>query len=113
MFTNLLNNGTVNTIWDGNNNEIFLYDGSSITQLTDNSYDDSKPHINAKGYIVWSGYDGIETEIFMEIVSELISSTFFIVWWFILSHFICAYLYYQSSFFANHRFIDLKWQSSI
>jgi len=43
MFANLLNNGTVKTIWAGKNNEIFLYDGSSITQHTDNSYDDSKP----------------------------------------------------------------------
>jgi len=45
----------------------------------DNSYHDSKPHINAKGDIVWSGYDGLDTEIFMTVVPEPISSTLFIV----------------------------------
>jgi hypothetical protein len=32
---------------------IFLYDGSSVTRLTDNDYEDHPPLINAKGHVVW------------------------------------------------------------
>src|SRR3989338_3348932 len=37
----------------GGNQEIFLYDGSSIIQITDNVYDDFEPQIDANGNIVW------------------------------------------------------------
>ncbi len=79
MFAKRYNKGTVNTIWDGNDNEIFLHDDSSITQLTDNTKYKPNPHINTKDYIVCSGYDGLDIEIFMGVASEPISSTFFIV----------------------------------
>lgn len=44
-----------NVVWageDGNDTEIFLYDGSEIRQLTDNDYDDVSPKI-CDGQIVW------------------------------------------------------------
>ena len=36
-----------------------------ITQLTDNNYDDQDPQINSNGYVVWSGYDGSDSEIYL------------------------------------------------
>jgi len=60
------NNGQV--VWegyDGTDWEIFLYDGSTTTQLTNNSYDDTHPQINDNGYVVWEGYDGTDSEIFL------------------------------------------------
>jgi hypothetical protein len=50
---------------DGSNYEIFLYDGGSITQLTNNDYYDDSPQINDRGQIVWHGYDGSDYEIFL------------------------------------------------
>ena len=47
----------------GNDFEIFLYDGETTTQLTDNSYDDVAPQISGSN-VVWRGagdifvYDG-------------------------------------------------------
>ena len=38
--------------------EIMLYDGTSVTQLTDNRHRDSSPQINDNGDVVWYGYDG-------------------------------------------------------
>jgi hypothetical protein len=36
--------------------EIFLYDGTGVSQLTDNSYyNDTSPEINNTGYVVWRG----------------------------------------------------------
>ena len=35
------------------------------TQLTNNSYDDGSPQINANGYVVWNGWDGTDYEIFI------------------------------------------------
>ena len=40
---------------DGNDGEIFFYDGTTITQLTDNDYGDYSPQINNTGEVVWSG----------------------------------------------------------
>jgi len=60
------NNGQV--VWevdDGSGHEIFLYDGISTIQITDNSYDDHGPKINDDGQIVWYGYDGLDYEIFI------------------------------------------------
>ena len=44
--------------WDGNDYEIFLYNGSDITQLTDNTSYDNRPKINNSGTVVWSGQVG-------------------------------------------------------
>jgi hypothetical protein len=52
----LNNNGEV--VWeagDGTRNEIFLYDGSGITQITDNDLKDHDPQINDSGLVVWWG----------------------------------------------------------
>lgn len=39
---------------DGNDTEIFLYDGTTTTQLTHNNDDDLNPQINASGEVVWA-----------------------------------------------------------
>jgi hypothetical protein len=49
----------------GSDFEIFLYDGTSTTQLTNDSYPQLNPQINDNGYVVWSGYDGPGDEIFL------------------------------------------------
>ncbi len=41
--------------WDGSDYEIFLYDGTSTTQITNNVDDDFGPQINDNGYVVWRG----------------------------------------------------------
>jgi hypothetical protein len=51
-------------VWEGqtpgsSRYEIFLYDGASTTQLTNNIYDDTPPALNDGGSIVWSGCDGV------------------------------------------------------
>ncbi len=64
-----------NIVWrgfDGNDYEIFLYDGLSIRQLTDNSYDDgggaygydNNPRVSGSN-VVWEGFDGNDCEIFL------------------------------------------------
>ena len=50
--------------WDGNDYEIVLYDGTTTTQLTNNSYDDSYPQVSGSN-VVWHGSDGNDYEIFM------------------------------------------------
>jgi hypothetical protein len=52
---------------DGNDYEIFIYDGAAITQITDNNFDDHYPQINDNGEVTWQGGDGIDTEIFLAI----------------------------------------------
>ncbi len=53
------NNGEV--VWSsfeataGDDTEIFLYDGTTTTQLTHNNDDDALPHINASGEVAWRG----------------------------------------------------------
>ena len=44
--------------------EIFFYDGTTITQLTDNNRHDWPPQINDSGEVVWAGNDGNDDEIF-------------------------------------------------
>jgi len=39
--------------------EIFLYDGNSITQITNNAVDDHSVQINNNGQIVWKRYHGL------------------------------------------------------
>ncbi len=60
-------NGSGEFVWhgfDGNDYEIFLYSSGTITQITDNDYDDVDAQINSKGKVVWYGWDGNDNEIF-------------------------------------------------
>jgi cysteine-rich repeat protein len=41
------------------------YAGYVTMQITNNSYDDGNPQINDNGYVVWSGWDGTDAEIFL------------------------------------------------
>ncbi|MDX9859224.1 MAG: hypothetical protein RBT76_15680, partial [candidate division Zixibacteria bacterium] len=56
-----------NVVWsqdNGNGFEIMLWDGKTVTQLTNNDYDDTDPKVR-NGRVVWSGYaDGPDGEIF-------------------------------------------------
>ncbi|MCK4885897.1 MAG: hypothetical protein KAS96_00850, partial [Planctomycetes bacterium] len=51
---------------DGSDYEIFFYDGTTTTQITDNSYEDQGPQVSGSN-VVWRGaeeiffYDGITT----------------------------------------------------
>ena len=45
--------------------EIFLYDGTSTTQITDDDYNHTPPQINDNGWVVWSGLDGRRDKIFL------------------------------------------------
>ena len=51
--------------YDGSDYEIFRYANGTITQITDNEYDDYDPQVNNKGKIIWYGYDGNDYEIFL------------------------------------------------
>jgi len=56
-----------NVAWegfDGNDSEIFLYDGTNTIQLTNNEYNDGTPQIDA-GNVVWYGWDGNDSEVFL------------------------------------------------
>ena len=55
--------------YDGQDLEIFVYDGENTIQITNNTYDDYDPQINDFGYIVWWGYDGQDNEIYLAIPS--------------------------------------------
>ena len=57
-------NGVVWLGRDGNDDEIFLYDGTSVTQLTDNSVSDKQPQISGSN-VVWAGGFGYNSEIFL------------------------------------------------
>ncbi|WP_136798707.1 TolB family protein [Desulfosediminicola ganghwensis] len=67
--------------YDGNDFEIYFYDGSSIIQVTDNDYDDPcsfygyNLKINNSGQIVWSAYNGSGWEIFFYSGSSVIQIT--------------------------------------
>lgn len=57
----------MSVVWDGYDGsayEIFLYDGTSTTQLTNNSYDDRQPQIYGSS-VVWDGIDGSDCEVFL------------------------------------------------
>jgi len=68
---------------DGNDWEVFYYDGSSTTQLTDNDFDDTNPDMEAFLYdgtfvttnVIWQGYDGHDFEIFYYDGSSTIQQT--------------------------------------
>ncbi|MBU1023892.1 hypothetical protein KKB99_06385, partial [bacterium] len=63
LMATLSNGQIVWAQWDGNDYEIMLWNGDTITQLTDNESDDYEPFIE-NGQVTWTG--GIEpnTEIF-------------------------------------------------
>ncbi|BBO85881.1 hypothetical protein DSCO28_64470 [Desulfosarcina ovata subsp. sediminis] len=48
--------------WDGNDYEIFLWDGQEITQITNNETDDYEPQID-NGQISWTGSNSISEPI--------------------------------------------------
>ena len=52
-----------------NNWEIFLYDGATTFQVSNNPYDDKNPKISGNN-IVWQGYDGNDWEIYMYEIKE-------------------------------------------
>ena len=62
-----------NVVWSsrfgGNDDEIFLYNGTTNIQLTNNSYDDSNPQIWGDK-VVWQGYDGNDDEIYLTILEN-------------------------------------------
>jgi hypothetical protein len=69
-------------VWQGRDDtdyEIFVYDGSAVVQLTDNTVDDWGPKINNRGQVVWYRNDGMDYEIFLatpsaaEAMSEIVS----------------------------------------
>ncbi len=61
-------NSSGQVVWSGRDNgtdsEIFLYDGSTVTQITDNSTNDITPQIDASGVITWFGWDGNDWEVY-------------------------------------------------
>jgi hypothetical protein len=60
---NISGNNVVWSGYDGNDYEIYLYDGSSTIQLTDNnSHGRSNPKISGNN-LVWAGDDGTNSEI--------------------------------------------------
>jgi hypothetical protein len=59
---------------DGNDWEIFLYNGTETIQLTNNDVDDQRPHIWGD-HVVWTGDDGNDTEIFLYNGTETIQLT--------------------------------------
>lgn len=70
-----------NLVWsgfDGSDWEVFYYNGSTTTQITDNSFDDAHTSylymgevnyypalINSSNNIIWSGWDGTDMEIYV------------------------------------------------
>ncbi len=53
--------------WDGNDGELFTFDGSTTTRITDNGFSDYNAQINDNGYIAWVGESGEAgfTDIFL------------------------------------------------
>ena len=49
---------------DGHDDNIFFWDGNTVTQITDNDYADRSPKISGNS-VVWMGFhDGNDWEIF-------------------------------------------------
>lgn len=62
----LNDNGDV--VWqgfDGNDQEIYLYSGGVVQQLTNNDYDDLEPQINTSGRVAWRGRPEADSEVFV------------------------------------------------
>ena len=57
--------------WDGRDKEIYLYNGSTTTNISDNCNRDIFPEINNMGEIVWIGDDGTgNREVFLVRISD-------------------------------------------
>jgi len=59
-------NANGHVVWEqdhDSSHQIFLYDGSTTTQLTSGPYNDWDPHINDNGYVVWMGVDLLSVDI--------------------------------------------------
>jgi beta propeller repeat protein len=56
-------NNVVWTGYDGNDREIYFYNGTTTTQLTNNDTNDSEPQISGNN-VVWTGFDGNDLEIY-------------------------------------------------
>ncbi|MGA1871847.1 MAG: hypothetical protein ACMUJM_25275 [bacterium] len=74
---NVSQNFTINTVgytswseYDADDAEVFLYDGNNVNKLSDNTYDDINPQINARGDVVWEGNEGSDWKIFLYKYSE-------------------------------------------
>ena len=50
--------------WDGNDYEVFVWNGTESTRLTDNLYDDLYPSLDGD-QVAWQGWDGQDWEIFL------------------------------------------------
>ena len=50
---------------DGNDFEIYLYDGEKTLQITDNAKFDANPLVTASGRVVWMMFDGNDYEVYM------------------------------------------------
>ena len=59
---------------DGNDSEIYLYDGSRTIQITDNDTDDYSPQVSGNN-VVWSGDEGNDVEIYLYNGSQTIQLT--------------------------------------
>ncbi|NJO44636.1 MAG: S8 family serine peptidase [Oscillatoriales cyanobacterium RM2_1_1] len=57
-------NTVVWSAYDGNDYEIYLYDGETVNQITSNNFDDYDPQVS-QGNVTWYGYPGFsDSEIF-------------------------------------------------
>jgi beta propeller repeat protein len=64
---------------DGMDNEIYMFDGNTVIQLTDNETNDYQPTLSGRN-VVWEGSDGNDSEIFFyngTTVSQLSNNTFY------------------------------------
>ncbi|ELS03461.1 Calx-beta domain-containing protein [Xenococcus sp. PCC 7305] len=66
-----------NVVWsafDGNDREIFLYDGNNTLQLTNNYTDDYGPQISGNK-VVWYGYDATDYDVYLYDDNSIIQLT--------------------------------------
>ena len=49
---------------DGQDGEIYLWDGESVQKLTDDTNNDQRPRTDGR-YVAWQGQDGNDFEIFI------------------------------------------------
>jgi hypothetical protein len=50
--------------WDGNDSEIYLWEGGTTTNISNNSTSDGSPAISGSN-VVWQGHDGNDYEIYL------------------------------------------------
>ncbi len=65
--------------YDGTDYEIYFWNGSSTTKITNNSVLDISPQINNLGEVVWEQYDGNDYEIYYwngVTVTQITNNTF-------------------------------------